>query len=442
MVLLRELPAECKIAPPENPKENAKNVLPRETFLERFRNLNEADIRKIELRKQRQYYFDGKTCILYMQCPVCQMYKEATTNNFYADDVTKNNGTLETWFERFPHSFRLGPTCGCHQCFARKALVRNSDVETGGLAKKIMHNYPQLFVVYTQADREAIKKAYKERTGKTLSKVPKHDSGVGWMNDHLGKTCWASGFTLNSTLIKSHPMNPSPNGLNLQERGTYSRDKGHSKEETVAVCKWAQVQQNATNIPNLQEAYKTMYREIIANARKSEEELRREEDEAMRTIRTPYSKVIGSISKVAKREDKKNGRGCDIKTSADVGERLKKARMRCHTSGVMVSDQSGWNKAHFDRIDNALGHVDENMEMKCYLFGSECRLTRAMFLRGFLEQQLVPIPEDVRHIFEDKLKKTEEEEKLNPWKPQEEESDDDEDEDDELPLAKRPREAQ
>ena len=96
-------------------------------------------------------------------------------------------------------------------------------------------------------------------------------------------------------------------------------------------------------------------------------------------------------------------RACDLRTGADVVMRLKAVRMRCHTSGVLMSAESGWNKVHADRIDNAIGHVDGNIEWKCALFMSDYRLTREHFLRGFLQQTRVAIPAGMRLQIESTL---------------------------------------
>jgi hypothetical protein len=171
----------------------------------------------------------------------------------------------------------------------------------------------------------------------------------------------------------------------------------------VAVCAFANIRQGSTNIPDLRKAYATLYETMVADWLKTPEERMMEEDEVIKTIENPIPLVICNVANSSKREDTKKGHECDLKTSADVVVRLKAVRMRCHTSGVLLSAESGWNKVHGDRIDNALGHVDGNIEWKCALFMADYRLTRDQFLLGFLQQTRVAVPEAMRAQLESEL---------------------------------------
>ena len=367
-----------------------KNQRPRADFVAKWATLSRGDLGKLEASAAFFYILDA---ILYLLCPVCKVFKEATTDNFSANNVSTYKG-ITGWFGNFPHSFKLG-IHGCNQCFALKAAVRNNDTDGDGYIRNIMGNYPQLHVVLTPEEKATYASAYKERTGQTLKCAPKTDGGVRWFHAQLGKECWASGFTILSKPVKGHPLNPSPNGLDIQKDG-YSTKTGHAPDRTVAVCAFVNVQQGATNIPNLREAFIVLYVTMVADWLKTVEERKKDEDEVIKTIKKSLPQVIRDVASHSKKDDTKKGRECHLLTGADVVVRLKAVRMRCHTSGVLMSAKSGWNKVHADRINNELGHVDGNIEWKCALFNNRTRLTREQFLRGFLQQTLVTIPDAMR----------------------------------------------
>ena len=396
MVLLKD--ATHPIGDNSVPKKS-KNQRPRADFVDKWGKLTARDLAKIHASKAFYYILNA---ILYLLCPVCKVFKEATTDNFSAAHVSRYKDGMVGWISHFPHSFELG-SYGCNQCWAQKRAVRDNDTDGNGYIRNIMGNYPQLHVALTAEEKAAYARAHKERTGQTLKNVPQTDGGVRWFSAQLGKECWATGFTMLSKPVKGHPFNPSPNGLDIQEDG-YSRKKGHAKDRTVAVSAFANIQQGATNIPNLREAYITLYETMVADWLKTPEERETEEDEVIKTIEKPLPMVICHVASSSLKSDNKKGRACDLKTGADVVVRLKAVRMRCHTSGVLLSAESGWNKVHADRIDNDIGHVDGNIEWKCALFNSDYRVTREQFLREFLKQTRVAIPDAMRAELERELR--------------------------------------
>ena len=397
MVLNKKL-GPYKIVPNHVPKKNP-NLISREQFVAIWSAMTEAMLYKLEKAKH-DYYFTNM--ILYLRCPVCERFKEATTDNFTAANASKKGGILK-WFDHFPHSFNVGALHGCKSCFAEKSLIRDSDTDGDGYLKHIMSKYPQLHRDLTDAGKDEYKAEYKRETGQTLKKVPQTDGGMGWIKEHLGKVCAATGFIMNPEPIKGSPFNPSPNSIDIQRDGKYSQKDGHAPDKVEAVCAFAQIQQGSTNIPNLHAAFNTLYKMMVADFYKTPEQLVAEETEAMTYLKSPFSQVIHHIAGDSKEADKKKGRKCDINFGADVAERLKKVRMRCHTSGVLMSHLSGWNKAHGDRIDDAIGHVDGNIEWKCALFNGPKSITREEFLRRFIKQRIVPVPPEMCAAIEAEL---------------------------------------
>ena len=379
--------------------QKSKNQCPRVDFVAKWGKLTARDLAKIQASKALYHILNA---ILYLLCPVCKVFKEATTDNFTANDFSRYKDGMVGWISHFPHSFKLG-SFGCRQCWAQKRSVDNNDTDGDGYIRNIMASYPQLHVVLTPEEKAAYARAHKARTGQTLTKVPQTDAGVRWFSAQLGKECWATGFTMLSKPVKGHPFNPSPNGLDIQVEG-YSTKKGHAPDRTVAICAFANIPQGATNIPDLRVAYTTLYETMVADWLKTPEERKKEEDEVIMTIESPFPRVIRDVASHALEADIEKGRACDLRTGADVVARLKMVRMRCHTSGVLLSAESGWNKVHADRIDNALGHVDGNIEWKCALFMGFARLTREQFLRGFLQQTRVAIPDAMRAELERELR--------------------------------------
>ena len=375
-----------------------KNQWPRDDFVDMWGKITTQDLAKIRASKAFYYILNA---ILYLLCPLCKIFKEATTDNFTTNNISfyKDKGG---WISHFPHSFQLG-SHGCNQCFAQKLAVRDNDTDGDGYIRNIMRNYPQLHEKLTPEEKAAYASAYKERTGQTLKSVPRTDAGVRWFTAHLGEECWATGFTILSKPVVGHPFNPSPNGLDIQVEG-YSQKKGHSPDRTVAVCAFVNIRQGSTNIPNLREAYITLYETMVADWLKTPEEHETEEDEVIKTInKSRLPDVICRVASNSLQSDTEKGRACDLRTGADVVVRLKAVRMRCHTSGVLMSAESGWNKVHADRIDDDIGHVDGNIEWKCALFNSDYRVTREQFLRGFLQQTRVAIPDAMRAQIEIKI---------------------------------------
>ena len=154
----------------------------------------------------------------------------------------------------------------------------------------------------------------------------------------------------------------------------YSRKTGHAEHEVNGVRAFANIQQRRTNIPDLRAAFMLLYTAIVADWKKTPEERAAEEEEEFKTLK---GRVISHVSSDSLRKDRAKGRGCDLTSAAEVVKRVKAVRMRCHTSGVLLSSKSGWNKIHADRIRNARGHVDGNIEWKCALFNSRCSAAQA-----------------------------------------------------------------
>ena len=169
------------------------------------------------------------------------------------------------------------------------------------------------------------------------------------------------------------------------------------------MCAFANIRQGSTNIPNLREAYMTLYATMVVDWLKTPKERQKEEEEVLKTIENPIPQGICNVAAHSLQSDTQKGRTCDLRTGPDAVVRLKAVRMRCHTSGVLMSASSGWNKVHGDRIDNALGHIDGNIEWKCALFNNRTRLTREQFVRGFLQQTRVEVPDAMRAELEREL---------------------------------------
>lgn len=382
----------------ENKKRQAgKNFIERARFLLFWVSLTQFVMYE---KSVHSYYFDEKEKEkrMYMKCSKCGVYKEATTDNYTANQVSRADaGGIEKWFGVDAsikiHSWNNGNSRGCNECFAAKSLIRNNDTVGNGYIINIMVPYTELHVHLTDEEKEKIMADYKaNNNGKTLKCVPKTDRGLGWFQDNMNVACWASGFK--TTIVKkSHPFMLSPNDTVLQEAGKYDQRKGHKKENVVGVRAFANIRQTTTKIPNLQNAFVALYEMIVADYYKSPEQLKADEDAALLTL--TYSS-LNDMEQNSKKADAKKGREWDMTTRAVV-KKLTELRMRCNTTGVIMSVESGPFRVHGDRINNAIGHlIETNVEFKCMLFVNQCRLTRKQFIHGFLEQELVFLPEGLR----------------------------------------------
>ena len=87
---------------------------------------------------------------------------------------------------------------------------------------------------------------------------------------------------------------------------------------------------------------------MVADFHKTPIERKVEEDERIRTMinKGTIELAICNVASGSLAIDNKKGRACDHKTGADVVKRLRAVRMRCHTSGVLMSAKSGWNKVN------------------------------------------------------------------------------------------------
>ena len=105
----------------------SKNQRPRADFVDRWGKLTASDLDELKASKAFYYILNA---ILYLLCPVCKIYKEATNDNFTADNVPRYKAK-GGWISHFPHSFQLG-SHGCNQCWAQKSAVRNNDTDGNG----------------------------------------------------------------------------------------------------------------------------------------------------------------------------------------------------------------------------------------------------------------------------------------------------------------------
>jgi hypothetical protein len=353
----------------------------------------------------RVYHFDGR--VLFLLCPLCDTFREATTDNFAANNV---EGKPDEWFAKMPHAFVLGKH-GCNECWAQKIFVKMSAGDN--YLKTLGKEYPSIWKKYTDAEKEAIKANYRYENGRSLNCAPQSDKGLAYLRAHVGNRCPVSGVIMND--VKGDPYCVSVDSVKLQE-GKYDPRKNHAKEDIRIVAAFVNIRQRDTQIPNLYEAFRCMF---TASIRAVVGKDANEEAAVLSSIGSPYPQVLFNITGHGVETDAfqivlKDGkrfrvpravpRRNDLETAAKVAAFLRAKRMRCATSGVVVCLQSGWNKAHLDRIDDADGHNTANVELKCALFMGRTKVSRKQYLEMILAQTSVPVPDEARELFEAELR--------------------------------------
>lgn len=387
-----------------------KNQFSRHKFMEKFDGLVGDGPTLIALANAlanaRVYHYNEKL-VLFLLCPLCDTFREATTDNFAASNV---NGKTEEWFAKMPHLFYMGKR-GCNSCHAQQMSVKVSDGDE--YLKHLGAPYPAIWNWYTDAEKEAIKTKYREENGRDLKKVPRNDRGLAHLREHVGKRCPVSGVIMNDS--KSDPFCVSIDSVKLQG-GAYDIHQNHSKEDIRIVAAFVNIRQTDTNIPDLNEAFRSMF---AASIRAVLGKDTKKEAAALASVGRPYPPVICSLAGHGAQadqfqQDRRGGervlipratpRRNDLETAAKVAAFLRDKRMRCATSGVVVGLKSGWNKAHLDRIDDADGHNKANVELKCALFMGRTKVSRKQYLKMILEQNAVFVPKLARKLFKAELR--------------------------------------
>jgi hypothetical protein len=388
------------------------NQFSRDTFVAKYAALADDGPSLIELANPRanaRTYFYSEALMLYLLCTLCKTLREATTDNFSANNV---NGDRDKWLANMPPSFHLGGH-GCNACHARQMSVRESTGD--GNLKHLGSKYPAIWKVYTEAEKEAIKAQYRaDNGGRELKSVPQSDSGLAYLRAKVGTLCPVSGVIMND--IKGHPFCVSVDSLNLQTEGKYDQSKKHDLADLQIVAAFVNIAQVSTNIPNLALAFRSMYEGAIRAVMRTDVD---EAAEELASVASPYPKVLRNLASDGVKTDKfqkvlKGGKRVwvpravprfnNLETCDKVAAFLRNKGMRCATSGAVVCLRSGWNKAHMDRIDDADGHNTANVELKCALFMSRTKVSRKQFLELILAQKVVPVPDEARALFEADLR--------------------------------------
>jgi hypothetical protein len=387
------------------------NQFPRDTFVAKYAALATDGPNLIKLANPRANggtFYYSEDLMLFLLCPLCKTLREATTDNFTANQVNRD---LAAWFAKMPPSFKLGGY-GCNECWAQQSSVRDSTGD--GLLKILGMKYPAIWKVYTDAEKEEIKAQYREDNGRELKSVPQSDSGLAYLRAKVDTPCPVSGVIMND--IKGHPFCVSVDSVNLQTEGEYDRSKKHALKDLQIVASFVNIRQVSTNIPNLALAYRCLYEDAIRAVLRMDGE---EAAEELASVASPYPIVLMNLASDGVRTDKfqkvlKGGKRVpvprdvprfnNLETSDKVATFLRAKGMRCDTSGVVLCLRSGWNKAHLDRIDDADGHNTANVELKSALFMNRKKVSRKQFLELILAQKIVPVPDEARALFEADLR--------------------------------------
>lgn len=315
--------------------------------------------------------------VFYEQCVTCKVVKERTMDNFYPS--TTPGKSFEQWFEASESGLEPFRNSACHPCRVCSIDMtrrRNTDTEGDGYIKTIMRKYKALF--------------------------RGTDFGVGWYLQEEAMPdgeCPITGGRLPFVREPAHPLSMGIHNLATRLPHEVYDVNNHVPGTTRGGYSFANCMQGCSvrgvytaYIPSLPDAYRALYRDVIADYQKTPEQLEAEEIRAGEKL----TDRVYSLSSKMKQTDTSSGLDGDLHTAEAVRASLRRAGMRCATSNVTLELKTGARKAHGDRIDDRIGHTDSNVEWKCHLFCNQNKLSRYDFLCIFLSQEWVPLPPDVR----------------------------------------------
>ena len=318
------------------------------------------------------------------RCVKCREMKERTTEFFNAE-TSNFVGNWNGWFDRSFPKLHNSASYPCRTCWASMLRVRNGDVDGDGWLRCMTDNYKHLTIDWARP----------------FYNMP---DGV--------QRCWATGGTLHFQK-GSNAFSISVNGITLQT-GKYNVNNGHSAKDVVPVYAFANCTQTVRGpactkvavIPSLRKAYAEVYVQVISAFRMGRAELEKRGDAA--AMKMKAWKDFGGISMRAKNYDLLKKLNNDMPPGL-VLNIVRSQHAICNTTGIILTTFSssggvrGPFDVHMDRINDASspvpeGHVPTNLELKCRLLNNRRHITRKDFLLLFLNQVLVPVPEDVRQL--------------------------------------------
>ncbi len=317
-----------------------------------------------------------------LTCSVCDIPKERTTDNFSANHVKYNGGTLDTWFEKPFPSMKNSAGYGCDDCYAAKMLIRNRDIVGDGHALSILGPYSKL--------------------------------SLDWMNEQKMLPCAATGSTL-PFLDGPGPFGFGINSRTIQIDEKYTQKADHDAADCEGVFRFANVTQSVPGpkgtkvivIESLRGAFNDLYAMMNNNYLRGQEETDRLGDIHASKMRAADFEIC---TKSAREKDAKKKLDNDISKEMLL-KLVRDQHARCATSGVFMTTLTtsggvrGPFDVHMDRIDDASsavpkGHTVANVaqNVKGRLFNNDYNITRKDFLLVFLNQIAVELPPIVRQL--------------------------------------------
>jgi hypothetical protein len=356
-------------------KNTKKNHKPRAEFVDKYAGVSAAVIRAAGFEV-------GADNLPMLTCVVCEISKERTTDNFTADNVTRNGGTLATWYAKQFPSMHNCASYGCDDCHAVKSLIRDRDIVGDGHALSILGNYSKL--------------------------------SLDWMNEQKLIPCAATGSTL------PYIDGPGPFGFGINSRTIqideqYTQKADHDVADCEGVFRFANVRQSVPGpkgtkvivIESLSGAFNDLYTMMNTNYLRGQAETDRLGDIHASKMRAADFKIC---TKSAREDDAKKKLDNDISKEMLL-KLVRDQHARCATSGVFMTTLStsggvrGPFDVHMDRIDDASsavpkGHTVANVaqNVKGRLFNNCYNITRKDWLLVFLNQIAVELPPTVRQL--------------------------------------------
>ena len=216
--------------------------------------------------------------------------------------------------------------------------------------------------------------------------------------------CWATGGTLDFQ-EGNHSFSRGVHNTVVQtERTKYGSE---NDELMVQVYQFANCRQTVHGpgrtkvvvIPSLRDAYAEIYRQAIEAFVVGREEMEKRGDARAAKMAWADFRLMAFI---AKRMDAARGFDNDM-SGARMLELVRAQHAICSITGVVMTSMStnGDVRGPFDVCMDSMvskGHVAADVELKIRLLRGVHNITRKDFLRLFLNQVLVPVPEAVRQL--------------------------------------------
>lgn len=336
---------------------------------------------------------DGEI-LCFMVCVVCKVAKERTTENFVTANVTKG---IEQWFTRSKagcDNLSNSIHKPCITCYTEKTRQLHMTDE-----KAYFYN---VSTIYSNISYDDIIKLWESTTHGHVTGIPKmymrpfrhHDLAPG-IHD-LKREHWEksekynqASHTIDTVCLDLAISNVAQIGKISDLRLAYVAIYNHEIEQRLSTT----IQdEDIQECKRIEEWFKKTPKENGVTARKRHDQ--KEYQAQRRKLDLNY--ILGAMIGDNNKTDKQCGRDNVVpKKSVEYLNVLLEYKMRCAISGIRLTiKENKFTDLSFDRIDNNLSHMIDNIRPVCALFqvAGKKHMSRKQYLHMCLIQVHVTIP--------------------------------------------------